>query len=111
MFIHEKTGRQFDTLEVLAVAYAAQRINKGYLKFTSYDYHKNILHNRANKEIVKNHFASWRNPKDENLDRPDFGAGGSQEGLGYRKKKTPGPGSSSRARGTRISTLPTPRRG
>ena len=69
MFIHEKTGRQFDTLEVLAVAYAAQRINKGYLKFTSYDYHRNILHNRANKEIVKNHFASWKNPKDENPDK------------------------------------------
>ena len=38
-----KQGQMFNTLEVLAVAYAAQRINKGYVKFGSFDYHKNIF--------------------------------------------------------------------
>lgn len=57
-------GKMFNTLEVLAVAYAAQRINKGYVKFGSYDYHKNIVLSKANKEIVKEHFdcfhGAWR---------------------------------------------------
>lgn len=68
--IDKKTGRQFNTLDVLAVAYAAQRINKGYIKFGSYDYHKNIILSKANKEIVKEHFdcfhGSFRRPEDKN---------------------------------------------
>ena len=64
-----KQGQMFNTLEVLAVAYAAQRINKGYVKFGSYDYHKNIILSKANKEIVKEHFncfhSSWHRQDDK----------------------------------------------
>lgn len=64
-----KNEKKFNTLDVLAVAYAAQRINKGYVKFGSYDYHKNIILSKANKEIVKEHFdcfhSSWRRQEDK----------------------------------------------
>ena len=43
-----RQGKMFNTLEVLAVAYAAHRINKGYIKFGSFDYHKNVILSRAN---------------------------------------------------------------
>ena len=64
-----RQGKMFNTLEVLAVAYAAHRINKGYIKFGSFDYHKNIVISRANKEIVKEHFVSWRKSGEDNLHR------------------------------------------
>ena len=63
--ISSKKSKMYNTLEVLAVAYAAHRINKGYIKFGSYDYHKNIVINKANKEIVKDHF--WNYKGDEAL--------------------------------------------
>lgn len=49
-------AKMFNTLEVLAVAYAAYRINNGYLKFETYDYHKNIIEKYSNKDYVKGYY-------------------------------------------------------
>ena len=46
----------YNTLEVLAVAYAAYRMNQGYIKFGSYDYHKNIVITKLIKKLLKTIF-------------------------------------------------------
>ena len=43
--------------EALAASYAAHRINSGYIKNGSFDYHKNIWVHHSNKDLVRNHFS------------------------------------------------------
>lgn len=43
--------------EALAASYAANRINSGYIKNGSFDYHKNIWLHHSNKDLVRNHFS------------------------------------------------------
>lgn len=42
--------------DALTAAYAAYRINKGYIKNGLFDYHKNLWQYHSNKDLVRNHF-------------------------------------------------------
>ena len=52
-----KTDGTIPFTEALAASYAAHRINNGYIKNGSFDYHKNIWVHHSNKDLVRNHFS------------------------------------------------------